>query len=133
MEKCVHQGTNYLFQEDDALINSVLHFPNPVSNWSIYDTLSFYCLKFVAGVGETGFNLFRGATHQRLSNVNDPKDVVKMVSKMNHPGPSLTTLQNVLPKLIHDDKTKYRKETIFHLKLKGRIPNGETLSGNSWN
>ena len=114
-------SSNLTFQEDDALISSVLHFPNPVSDWSIYDTLSFYCLKFIAGVGEPGLNLFHGKTHQRLSTANDPSDLFKMVSDMNHPGPSLTTLQNVLPQLIHANKTRYRKENIFHLKLLEKV------------
>ena len=112
-------SSSLTFQEDDALIYTVLHYPNPVKDWGIYDTLSFYCLKFVAGVGESGLNLYRGKTHQRINQKKkkDCGDLRKFAADINHPGPSLTSLQHVLPKLIHENKTRHKKETIFHLKL----------------
>ena len=112
-------SSSLTFQEDDALIYTVLHYPNPVKDWGIYDTLAFYCLKFVAGVGESGLNLYRGTTHLRINEKKktDFGDMCKFVADINHPGPSLTTLQHVLPKLIHENKTRHIKEIIFHLKL----------------
>ena len=108
------KSSSLTYQEDEALIDTILHYPNPVSDWSIYDTLSIFCLKFVAGVGESGLNLFRGITKQRLNNIGN-HDLQKMLSEMNHPGPCLSTLQDIMPKIIHANKTKYRKESIFHL------------------
>ena len=44
-----------------------------------------------------------------------------MVSEMNHPGPCLSTLQNIMPRLIHANKTKLRKESTFHLKILEKV------------
>ena len=114
------KSSSLTYQEDEALIDTILHYPNPVSDWSIYDTLSIFCLKFVAGVGESGLNLFRGITKQRLNNIGN-HDLQKMLSEMNHPGPCLSTLQDIMPKIIHANKTKYRKESIFHLKILEKV------------
>ena len=112
-------SSSLTFQEDEALIYTVLHYPNPVRDWGIYETLSFYCLKFVAGIGESGLNLYRGTIHQRMNQKKkmDCGDLQKFAADINHPGPSLTNLQHVLPKLIHENKTKHKNESIFHLKL----------------
>ena len=111
------------YQEDDALVFTVLHYPNPVRDWAIYSTLSFYCLKFLAAVGESGLNLYRGTTQQRV--VHQKKianhDLRTFIADINHPGPSVTTLQNVLPQLLYENKTLHKKETIFHMKLLEKV------------
>ena len=127
INKQLINSSSLSFQEDEALIYTILHYPNPIRDWDIYCTLSFYCLKLIAAVGETGLNLYRGITRQRIVRQHD-SDLHQFVSDINHPGPSVTTLQNVMPKLSHDNKVTHTKEIIFHLKLLERI--GSSISFN---
>ena len=126
INKHLVDSSSLSFQEDEALIYTVLHYPNPIRDWSIYSTLSFYCLKFIAAVGESGLNLYRGITRQRVVRKYDDFDLHQFVKDINHPGPSVTTLQNIMPKLTHENETAHTKESIFHLKLLERI--GTSLS-----
>ena len=51
----------------------------------------------------------------------DDFDLHQFVKDINHPGPSVTTLQSIMPKLTHENETAHTKESIFHLKLLERI------------
>ena len=121
INKQLINSSSLSFQEDEALIYTILNYPNPIRDWDIYSTLSFYCLKFIAAVGETGLNLYRGITRQRVVRQHENLDLLQFVRDINHPGPSVTTLQNVMPKLSHQNEITHIKEIIFHLKLLSRI------------
>ena len=127
INKNLINSSSLSFQEDEALIYTILHYPNPIRDWYIFSTLSFYCLKFIVAVGESGLNLYRGITRQRVVRQGDGFDLHQFVADINHPGPSVTTLQNIMPKLTHENEIMHTKESIFHLKLLGKIRSSLSL------
>ena len=50
------------FQEDEALVASILNFPNPVEDWTVWNTLYLYGLKLMTSFSTAGLNLYRGIT-----------------------------------------------------------------------
>ena len=110
----VIKPSSLTFQEDEALIYSLLKFPDPVSNWSTWSTLSLYCMKLYTSVSSAGLNLFRGFSGTRQ--ISTPAaNVEEYCSDINHPGPSLTTNQRNLPPLTYEGEVFHRNELRFHL------------------
>ena len=103
------------FQEDEALIESILTFPNPIRDWSLWGTLSLYCLKIFTSIGSAGLNLYRGITRNRLTDT-PASNVQEFVKESNHPGPSVSVNQKNLPPLNYDSQQWHPTELIFHIK-----------------
>ena len=108
--------TSLTFQEDEALIYSVLNYPNPVRNWSTWPTLCFYCLKMYASQSAGALALHRGMTKNRLGNIED-QDVKLFACSINHPGPSLSTISKIFPLLNYNPQVYHKEEHLFHLKI----------------
>ena len=87
------------FQEDDALVSLYLHYPNPITDWSMYKTIAFYFMKCYCSLSGAAVNLFRGITdYPRLSG-NQSMNLTDFISNVNHPGPAVTTIQRWMPTL----------------------------------
>ena len=106
------------FQEDEALIHSVLSYPNPVDNWKIWKTLYLYGLKLMTSISSTALNLFRGITNYPTLNhtSHDQGDVAEFVSNLNHPTVSVSSLQRELPDLNYNNESYHVGEILYHIK-----------------
>ena len=104
------------FQEDEALITSVLTYPNPVKDWTLWNTLYLYGLKFLSSVSSTGLNLYRGITSYPRLNDTSCSNVAEFTSNINHPTASLTSFQNDLPDLDYSNKVYQGGEILYHIK-----------------
>ena len=105
------------FQEDDAFIFSVLRYPDPIPDWSVWGTLSLYAIKIMSSISASALNLFRGATFNRITTKSEAlPDVKEFARNVNHPCPSVTTTQKQMPKLRYDNKTYHPSEILFHIK-----------------
>ena len=105
------------FQEDEALVASILNYPNPVEDWTVWNTLYLYGLKFMTSVSNAGLNLYRGITsYPRLNDSSSSNGVETFVSNINHPTASLTTFQRDLPDLNYSNKVCHGGEIIYHIK-----------------
>ena len=102
------------YQEDDAFIYSVLNYPNPVRSWDAWPTLSLYCLKIYASQSAGALGLYRGTTKNRLTDIDD-QDVKQFACSMNHPGPCLSTVSKIFPKLRYESDTYHKGEHLFHV------------------
>ena len=97
---------------------SVLMFPNPVTNWGIWPTLELFATKLYTSISATALSLFRGLTKLRSTGqVERNIDVYPFVSSMNHPAPSVNTIQRQLPPLSYDNDQYHKSEALFHLKV----------------
>ena len=109
------------FQEDDALVALYLSYPEPIKDWSVYKTISFYFLKTYCYVSSTALNLLRGITrYKRLSGETDDRQ--QFMKNINHPGPSLTTIDRWMPSCNYDLVQCHTRNLLCHL---------ETLQGSA--
>ena len=102
------------FQEDDALLELYFRYPNPVDNWNMYKTLTFYFLKTYCYISSTAVNLLRGVTDYCRLSGNDKKDVTSFVSDINHPGPAVNTLHRWLSTVSYENEQFHPKYLLFH-------------------
>ena len=65
MQSRVIEPNSLMFQEDDAMIYSILHYPNPVKDWSIWSTITFYSMKLYTSISGSALSLYRGVTKLR--------------------------------------------------------------------
>ena len=104
------------FQEDDARIFMALHHPNPVPNWSRYNTLWWYSLKMMVSISSAAVNLYRGISdYSRLSGNKTQVSVKDMMKSINHPAPSLSSLSRFFPPVEHSIHKAHLSELVFHL------------------
>ena len=114
----VIDSSQLCFQEDDALIFSILNFPNAVTNWSLWGTISLYATKFMCSISAPALNLFRGVTFTRnTTKTEDLPDVKNFARQINHPSPSVSNVQTRLPALKFENVTYHVSEILFHIKL----------------
>ena len=112
--------TSLTFQEDEALLYSVLNYPNPVRNWSTWPTLCFYCLKLYASQSAGALALHRGLTKTRLCDI-EGQDVKLFTCSINHPGPSLSTLSHSFPLLNYKPQVYNKEEQLFQIQILEKI------------
>ena len=105
------------YQEDDALIHLITTYPQPVSDWKNWKTLSLYLLKFFTYVSGTGANLYRGFTHYPRIAHHHEHSLEEFIKAINHPGPSITSLERWLPVVSMDNEQLHKIEHMFHLKF----------------
>ena len=114
------ESSSLSFQEDDALIATFLHYPNPIKNWKFYKTVAFFFLKMYCSNGATSLNLHRGITkYPKFSTKKDEDedmDVIKFFSGINHAGPALTTIENWLPSVSYDNEQFHKRYLLCHIK-----------------
>ena len=111
------KSSSLSFQEDDAFVLSVLRYPDPIPDWSVWGTLSLYALKIMTSISATALNLFRGTTFNRITTKSEAlPDVKEFARNVNHPCPSITRTQKQMPKLRYDNKTYHPSEILFHIK-----------------
>ena len=113
------ESSSLTFQEDDALMDTFLHYPNPIDDWRFYKTVAFYFLKMYCSNGSASVNLHRGSTnYPKLSRLLSHKelDAQKFFSGINHAGPGLTTLQNWLPTVSYDNEQFHSKYLLCHIR-----------------
>ena len=104
------------YQENDAFIFSILQFPDPVRNWSVWGTVHMYALKMYTSVSGAGLNLLRGITCSRVTRRNrDLVDIYEFARGINHACPSVSSCQRNLPELKYENKTLHTSELIFHI------------------
>ena len=120
------QPSSLTYQQDDALIYSTLHHPNPVRDWSLWSTLSLYCLKLYSSLSSSALSLYRGITTNRIA--GSAGDAISCMSNTNHPGPSVTTIQSMLPSLSYESEVFHKTEVLFHLKLLSKLEETIKLS-----
>ena len=104
------------FQEDDALITTLLHFPNPVTNWSFWGTLSLYSLKLLTSISAAALNLYRGITRSRIT-AFPAVDVKQYAKEINHAVPSVSRTRRRLPPLNYGSDVWHKSEQITHLRM----------------
>ena len=81
------------FQEDDALVNMFLNYPNPIDNWQLWSTISTFTMKLFTSISGTAVALHRGTTNYPVENLpRKSKTSVKFDQKqflhdVNHPAP----------------------------------------------
>ena len=119
MSANVIDSSSLAFQEDDALVYSVLMYPHPIPNWSVWQTIYLYALKLYTAVGGTALSLYRGETKNRLNNketmsLSSVKDYARDI---NHAAPSISTIHRFLPGLNYANKTYHPTELLSHLKM----------------
>ena len=66
IKRNIIDSSSLSFQEDDALIFSALHYPNPVSDWSLWSTITFFALKLFTSASESAMNLYCGITKREI-------------------------------------------------------------------
>ena len=88
----------------------LLKFPDPVTNWSTWSTLSLYCLKVYTSISSAALNIFRGFTGTRLTSKSAAANIEDYCKDINHPGPSLTTEQRHLPPLNYENDVFHGNE-----------------------
>ena len=113
------------FQEDDALIHTIVTYPNQNKNWKKWRTLALYMLKLYTSVSGTAANLFRGYTYYPHVAHGPARSLKDFVKDINHSGPSVTSLQRWLPALSYDNEQFHKIEILCHLKF--LINNTEAL------
>ena len=107
------------FQEDEALIDCALSYPNHVSDWKLWKTIYLYGLKFLTSISTAGLNLYRGITNYPLLNhdsSHDNDDVFDFISTINHPTASVTTFLGELPQLNYNNEMCHGGELLYHIK-----------------
>ena len=105
------------FQEDEALIHCILGYPNPIRDWSVWNTVYLYSLKFFSSISATALNLYRGITNYSLLNKNaNCSDIKVFASSINHAAPSLTSYQRLLPVLDYCNEVFHGGEILYHIK-----------------
>lgn len=97
-----------------AFITSILSYPDPVNDWTLWNTNSLYGLKFLTSVSSTGLNLYKGITSFPRLNDNSCSNLDEFASHINHATASLTS--RVLPGLDYSNKTFQGGELIYHIK-----------------
>ena len=106
------------FQEDEALVESILSYPNPVKDWSLWNTLYLYGLKFMTSISSAALNLYRGITNYPGLNTHSSEvDIFKFASNINHPTASVTQFQDDLPNIDYRNKVFQGGHIIYHIKL----------------
>ena len=127
ISSCIIKPSSLSFQEDDAFIYTVLCYPNPVKDWSLWGTISLYALKLMCSISATALNLYRSVTFNRITTKSEElPDIKEFAGNMNHAGPSVTNAQSMLPNLKHENKTFHTSELLFHIKVLER--SNESLS-----
>ena len=109
-------SASLLFQEDEAFIAMVLNFPNPIREWSLWNTIYLYGLKLLTSVSSTALNLYRGTTNYPRLNVASSDNVNDFASFINHASPSLTAYQRDLPDLNYSNVVYQGGEILYHIK-----------------
>ena len=103
------------FQEDDALVELIVNYPNAVADWKKWKTLSLYLLKLFTSVSGTAANLFRGFTYYPWVAHGPERSLQEFVRNINHPGPSITSLQRWLPAVSYENEQFHDIEQLFHI------------------
>ena len=105
------------FQEDEALIYSVLHYPDPMPDWTLYGTLYLYAMKVYSSLPSRALNLHRGMTYNRLTTKPEALPNLKdYVRNINHACPSISAVQSNMPSLRYDNRSYHSSEILFHIK-----------------
>ena len=120
IESGVVKSNSLTFQEDEAMINSVLCYPNPVRDWSLWSTIAFYSLKLYTSVSATALSLYRGVTRLRTSGSlhSSPE---RRLDDINHAAPSVNTIQGMLPHLDFESEQFHASEVLFHIKVLEKV------------
>ena len=116
------------FQEDDALVEMILQYPNSVQNWSFWRTIATYSLKLFSSISAAAVNLSRGLTYypQLLRSSGkapfnpgtlSKSDTLKFIESVNHPSASVTTLQQWLPRVSYENEQYHDKFVRIHQKI----------------
>ena len=112
----VIESSSLSFQEDNALIDTFLHYPYPIQDWKFYKTAAFYFLKIYCSNGSNSLNLHRGITNYPGLSTHKEIDPKKFLAGINHAGPGLTTIQNWLPTVSYENDQFHMKYLLCHLK-----------------
>ena len=114
----VIKSNSLCFQEDDAMVYSILRYPNPVRNWNIWSTIELYAMKLYTSVSASALCLHRGLTNLRSTSQLEREDNIWSFSaSINHPAPSVSTMQRRFPFLSYENDQFHNSETQFHLKI----------------
>ena len=118
IEKEIIDIDSLSFQEDEALIDCVLSYPRPVSDWKLWKTVYLYGLKFMTSISSAALNLYRGVTNypQLNSNTYAHTDVSEFVSTINHPTASVSSFLRELPDLNYSNESYHGGEILYHIK-----------------
>ena len=120
------------FQEDDALVELIVNYPNVVTDWKRGKTLSLFLLKLFTSVSGTAANLFRGFTYYPRISHGPERSLEEFVDAINHPGPSITSLQRWLPAVSYENEQYHKVEQLFHILFLKNNPDALKLDfGNS--
>ena len=112
------KSNSIVFQEADAYVTSILSFPNPVKNWDFWPTLELYAVKLYTSISSTALSLFRGVTNLRCTGQKERDvDIYSFAKSINHPAPSVNTIQRQLPVLCYENDQYHKSEALFHLKV----------------
>ena len=112
----VIESRSLSFQEDNALIDTFLHYPHPIPDWKFYKTVSFYFLKINCSNGSNSLNLHRGVTNYPGLSTHKETSAKNFLSGVNHAGPGLTTIQSWLPTVSYENDQYHKKYVLCHIK-----------------
>ena len=113
---------NPLFQEDDALVTMFLESPEPIEDWTKWKTLSAYGLKCYVSNSGSALNLHRGLTyypsiHCKEKVARTTGDRKSFMKSVNHPSPSISTVQAWLPKVSFENEQYHESYLSLHQRL----------------
>ena len=75
-----------------------------------------YSLKLITSISSAALNLYRGITNYPIFSRNE-KTLDNFVRDINHPGPSISTVQKWLPSESHENEQFHPHHLLFHLKV----------------
>ena len=78
-------SSSLTFQEDDALIFSMMQYPDPVPDWSVWQTIFLYALKFMSSCSAAALNLHRGITFNRATTKKEKLPEIFCEKQIMHP------------------------------------------------
>ena len=115
------------FQEDDALAEMALAYPNPVQDWAKYRTISFYGLKLMCSTSSTAVALHRGVTKYPCFTKVDPEMLRRkeFMRNINHPSAAISTMKGWFPKVTYEREQYHGKNHKLHLRLLSKAKAGQ--------
>ena len=117
MKNNLVDSSSLTFQEDDALIYSIMHYPNPVPDWSMWQTIFLYSLKLMSSISGAALNLYRGVTFNRITTKKEELPGLRSFARnINHAAPSINTTRRVYPSLKYENASYHPSEKLFHIK-----------------
>ena len=106
-------STTLMFQEDDAFICSILVYPDPIPDWSVWQTIYFYSTKLYTSISSKALALYRGETKNRETSTSG--GINSVICEGNQPSCSLRNLNSPI-------------STWIELWKRGEAPGGNSFS-----